>query len=380
MFGDFKTYVQHIFEDPEKKVWFCGTNDIFWVQLQAGNIAETKTYPLENPYFYETLGAVRDDSIVFINETGMLYLDPTDDQVKPLPSVKEPKRYMVGSNGQVWFLRDQKWRRLDTQADPDRLGLLSLFKNIHFIFADNSGYLWVITEKNKLFKLPEDHLQPVNSTYNLLLRRVKSEKDNILSTNKFQVRQDHSALVFEFVQPDYSGILDIQYQYRLLGLNNVWSDWSEKFNVIDFAYLPEGDYELNVRSRNIFGSISKIEKVPFKVVAPYWRRPWFYALEFCALALFLFFYARLKKLGYRNRLASRIVALLTLIIVIEFIQTIAENEFQTHTSPIFDFAVQVLVAVIILPVEGLLRKYIFKEKKVELLDFLRVREKNTDSS
>lgn len=380
MFGDFKTYVQHIFEDPEKKVWFCGTNDIFWVQLQAGNIAETKTYPLENPYFYETLGAVRDDSIVFINETGMLYLDPTDDQVKPLPSVKEPKRYMVGSNGQVWFLRDQKWRRLDTQADPDRLGLLSLFKNIHFIFADNSGYLWVITEKNKLFKLPEDHLQPVNSTYNLLLRRVKSEKDNILSTNKFQIRQDHSALVFEFVQPDYSGILDIQYQYRLLGLNNVWSDWSEKFNVIDFAYLPEGDYELNVRSRNIFGSISKIEKVPFKVVAPYWRRPWFYALEFCALALFLFFYARLKKLGYRNRLASRIVALLTLIIVIEFIQTIAENEFQTHTSPIFDFAVQVLVAVIILPVEGLLRKYIFKEKKVELLDFLRVREKNTDSS
>ena len=378
MFGDFKTYVQHIFEDEEKKVWFCGTDDISWVQLQAGNIAETKTYPLENPYFYETLGALRGDSLVFINETGILYLDPEKDQIEPLSPNKTLKRYLGGSNGQVWFLHDEKWQMLNAANDPDRLGLVGLFKNVHFIFADDAGYLWVITGKNELFKFSDDHLTAVNSSYHLLLRKIKSANDNILSLSKFQVRQDHSSLVFEFIQPDYSGILDIQYQYRLLGLNDAWSDWSEKYNVIDFAYLPEGDYELNVRSKNIFGSVSQVEKVPFKVVPPYWKRPWFYALEFCALVLFLFFYSRLKKLGYRNRLASRIVALLTLIIIIEFIQTVAENEFQTHTSPIFDFAVQVTVALIILPVEGLLRKYIFKEKKVELLDFLRVREKNTD--
>ncbi len=376
MFGEFKSYVDYIFEGSNGKIWFCGSSEIFWVEIKAGDITETETYPLDNPYFYETLGATRGDSLVFINETGILSLDLKKDKIVPLSSAAGLKRYLSGSDGQVWFLKNKKWRKLDSTGDSERLDQLSLFKNVGFISSDSHGNLWVITEKNELFRLSSDNVLPDFSDQ-LMLRKIKTEASDILSPDKFKVLQDHSSLVFEFIQPDYSGILDIEYQYRLLGLNSAWSNWSEKYNVIDFAYLPEGDYELNVRSRNTLGSISEIQKVPFKVVAPYWKRPWFYALEFCALALFLLIYSRLKKLGYRNRLASRIVALLTLIIIIEFIQTIAENEFQTHSSPIFDFAIQVTVAVIILPVEGLLRKYIFKEKNVQLLDFLRIRNQSS---
>ena len=67
---------------------------------------------------------------------------------------------------------------------------------------------------------------------------------------------------------------------------------------------------------------------------------------------------------------------MTLIIIIEFIQTIAENEFQTKSSAIFDFTVQVLVAITVLPLEGFLRKYIFKDKNVKLKDIFRNKEIN----
>ena len=36
MFGDFKSNVQHIFEDGQHRVWFCSTDRLFWVEIEQG--------------------------------------------------------------------------------------------------------------------------------------------------------------------------------------------------------------------------------------------------------------------------------------------------------------------------------------------------------
>ena len=72
---------------------------------------------------------------------------------------------------------------------------------------------------------------------------------------------------------------------------------------------------------------------------------------------------------------SRLLALLVLIIVVELIQTLAENRFGTQSSPVLDFIIQVTMAIIILPVESVLRKYIFKEKEVRVMDFMTLKDK-----
>ena len=111
-----------------------------------------------------------------------------------------------------------------------------------------------------------------------------------------RVNQDKSSVIFEFIQPDYSGIMDIEYQYCLKGLKKcTWSEWSEKYSTINFPFLPEGNYTLQVRSRNAFGTVSDVNAIPFKVVPPYWKQPWFYALEFCGFILLLFISVRVKK-------------------------------------------------------------------------------------
>ncbi|HEX9739927.1 MAG TPA: hypothetical protein VGA29_04050, partial [Ignavibacteriaceae bacterium] len=84
---------------------------------------------------------------------------------------------------------------------------------------------------------------------------------------------------------------------------------------------------------------------------------------------------KLKSWGFRYRLMSRLLAFLTLVIILEYLQAIMEHYFAFDDSPIFSFSLQVVMAIIILPFEGLLKKYIFKEKDVKLTEFLSIKQK-----
>jgi hypothetical protein len=66
------------------------------------------------------------------------------------------------------------------------------------------------------------------------------------------------------------------------------------------------------------------------------------------------------RLSTRYRFISRVLSLLTIILLIQFIQTVIGETFETKTSPVKDFFMQVLVAFLILPVEGYLRKLMLR--------------------
>lgn len=380
LFGDYKDYVQYIFEDNQQRIWFCSINDLYWVRLDGNEIAEMDEYKIQNPYYYETYGVSKNDSIIFINESGIYTINESDNKLVSLTHTQKINRYLPESNGRIWIRAEQRWSTLIPHKISDKLDLLSLFKNINYISSDPDGEeCWVITDSNELYKLSTTGENTIANDYELYLKDVRVKSQIVPPAPKLKFDQQSSNLIFEFVQPEYSGVLDVQYQYKLEGLNDTWSEWASNYNVINFPYLPEGEYTLLVKSKNALGNISQANPVFFEVVPPYWKRPWFYALEFSTLALLLFISVKLKKLGYKYRLVSRLLALLTLIIIIEFIQTLAEGNFSTMSSPVLDFIIQVTVAFIILPVEGSIRKYILKEKEVDLRDFIRIKSRDINS-
>ncbi|MEM8568243.1 MAG: hypothetical protein AAGF85_17405, partial [Bacteroidota bacterium] len=370
LFGDFSHNTSHIFEDSERRIWFCGTNKMVWVTLEGAELDETGEVAFDNPFFYETFGAAKEDKVVFINAGGKYELESNK-----INKIAESGKFIKGAGNEVWILEADGWKLLNAGKSDEKFDLLTVFDNPKYLSLEED-YVWLINDRS-LLRTPRTSKSAISSSYDLLLRGVDTDSSNVRRSGKLVLDQDKSALKFEFVKPDYSGIMDIQYQYKLDGLTtSKWTEWSADYSTINFPFLPEGDYSLSVRSKDSFGAINSAEIINFKVVPPYWKRPWFYALEFTALGMLLVISLRIKRLGYRYRLGSRLLALLTLIIIIEFIQTIAENEFQTKSSAIFDFAIQVLMAIIILPLEGLLRKYIFKEKNVHLLDFFRIKGKS----
>jgi Y_Y_Y domain len=214
----------------------------------------------------------------------------------------------------------------------------------------------VITGENELYKYFGDRFTPYEDGFPLRMKSVRGA----ISRNKnniYELDQEKSELKIEFVQPDFLAAQAVEYRYQLKGLDKTWSDWSSLNNEVDFAYLPSGDYSFKVQSRDIFGNIKEFEPVPFEVLPPYWKRPWFYALEFLVFAALVMLSFRLST---RFRIISRLLSLLTIIMLIQFIQTVIGEFLSTKTSPVIDFFVQVVVAFMILPVEGYLRNLMLR--------------------
>jgi hypothetical protein len=170
-------------------------------------------------------------------------------------------------------------------------------------------------------------------------------------------------------QPDYLAPQAIEYRYQLIGLDDAWSEWSSHYNSIDFPYLPSGDYTLAIQSRDVLGVVRELDTISFEVLPPYWKRPWFYALEFFVFAGFVLLSFRLST---RYQIISRLLSLLTIIMLIQFIQTVVSEVFETRASPVTDFFMQVFVAFLILPVEGYLRELMLRslDVKGKLYQFL----------
>ena len=187
-----------------------------------------------------------------------------------------------------------------------------------------------------------------------------------LAAKAIKVSQLESSLNFEFFQPDYVSVEALEYRYQVKGLTNNWSRWSANNNQVNFSYLPPGQYQLEVQSKNLMGKISEVELIKIEVLPPYWKQPWFYASEFVVFGILVFLSLKLGAANARYRYLSRLLSLLTIILLIQFIQTVVASQITIKSSPVIDFFIQVFIALLILPIESYLRKFMLRTSAQKL--------------
>jgi hypothetical protein len=233
-----------------------------------------------------------------------------------------------------------------------------VFNDLRFIASDkNPDNLWLISGGNQLYKFFGDKISPYANDFPIYLKSIVHQERRLIKLEEIIMDQEHSAVKFEVVQPDYINPNGVEFRHFLQGMDEDWTSWSNKENVIEFPYLPTGKYTLFVQAKNIFGKVSELEPLAFEVLPPYWKRPWFYALEFAVFASLVMLSFRLST---RYRIVSRLLSLLTIILLIEFVQTAIGATFATKNSPVTDFFIQVVVALLVLPVEGYLRNLMLR--------------------
>jgi ligand-binding sensor domain-containing protein/DNA-binding CsgD family transcriptional regulator len=93
-----------------------------------------------------------------------------------------------------------------------------------------------------------------------------SELLNLTEQPELAPRENH--IKFSFSVRDYSKYLPSLYQYRLLGFNENWSDWSESSEAI-FENLPHGDYTFEARAK--VGDVPTENTVSYNFVI---GKPW----------------------------------------------------------------------------------------------------------
>ena len=87
---------------------------------------------------------------------------------------------------------------------------------------------------------------------------------------------------FEVAGLAYNTFGDTEYQFKLEGLDDDWSEWTTD-SYKEYISLSEGEYKFMVRSRNGFGKMSNTAEFVFEVTPPYYRSVIAYILYFLCI-------------------------------------------------------------------------------------------------
>lgn len=368
-FAGYQDFLLDIYQDSKNRIWFASTNEIYWVTYSGGELYAGKEMKFVNSYLHPTyVFENAAEEIIIKNKEGIWIYDEFNKRlIKRKESLTEK---FLKTNNELWEFKDDQWTNSKYYSNK----WLNVLDDITYIDLDENQNVYLITEKNQLIKIPPNKKEPeTKPQYPIVVKSVKDNGKEVPLNNRLRFIQKQKELTFEVVQPEYSGVVDVQYQYRIKGLSEDWSSWSAENNSIHVPYIPDGSYELEIKSKNDFGMEQKLSAIPFEVIPPYWQRPWFYAFEFTILAILLFVTIHLNHNAPRYQLVNKLLAFLTLILIIEFIQVSAESKFPADFSPVVAFFIQVVIAFIVLPVEGFLRKIIMRDKKLSIMKYFKFR-------
>lgn len=214
------------------------------------------------------------------------------------PWVRYPR---VDSNNNLWLLT---W---DNQTGSRQAGVLR---------PDDSGaFHWQTSALQPLLDIPLDTLLidqrdivwlggaegvfrfAINEHRNLpakqpLLRRVRALNGTVFYQggdvpSRLDLPSEHNQLRFDYASPNYSHLQIAQFQVKLQGHDNDWSDWSEEL-YRDYTNLPSGHYQFLLRSRDQQGNLLYATPLHLHIATPWYASTTLLLIYAVVLALAIY--------------------------------------------------------------------------------------------
>jgi signal transduction histidine kinase/ligand-binding sensor domain-containing protein/CheY-like chemotaxis protein len=199
--------------------------------------------------------------------------------------------------GQLWLSTNLGLARFDPGTGEVRSfdvadGLQSNEFNSGAAFRSASGELFFGGIYGFNHFRPEDirdnpHRPPVVITGLRRLNRREAVGDtgsilerSIVETTSLRVPARDNVLIFEFAALDYTAPAKNRYAYRMLGFNDTWID-AGVTRTATYTNLPPGSFTFQVRGSNNDGVWNEAgTSLDLRILPPWWRSPWAYALYF----------------------------------------------------------------------------------------------------
>ena len=159
------------------------------------------------------------------------------------------------------------------------------------IFKDSRNRIWIPTNTNVVMFDPNDIKQNTSLPFTHITNTQISEdyinwtklNDSILFLN-----HNYKHIKFEFIGINLSAPELVKYKYRLIGLNNNWSN-SSKNNNISFSNLKPGKYKFQVLSCNASGNWNTKPIERSFVIIPAWYQTLVFKIALPLIFLIVFF-------------------------------------------------------------------------------------------
>ena len=234
---------------PDGAVWITGQQTGTWRLTLGGDRLEA--WPLAPPRGLESLTPVA----IVVDRRGWVWLG-TDDG-------------LLVWNGRIW-------RHLTQET-----GLTWNDVNQGVLLAASDGSMWIGTSGGMAHLLHPEHVFD-SVPLGVMITNIR-RGDRVFSPTQ-PIRLPWSALPLNFhiASPDMRNRSELVFRYRMDGLQ---PDWIESHDGnATFSALPPGEYTFMAMATNPgLSSWSTVLRVEVKILPPWWRSNWFFAL--CALAL-----------------------------------------------------------------------------------------------
>ncbi|MDB4384977.1 ATP-binding protein [Opitutaceae bacterium] len=185
------------------------------------------------------------------------------------------------------------------------------------LYVDDQGsrpFLWARGYGNHI-RIDLDRLQSETTTWSALIRSVRHEGVAYPVTNAtnrgglFSLPYSTSPLTFELAVPRYDVSDGFEFQSRLIGFDNRWSEWSD-IPQVSFTNLEGGPFTLEVRARDSSNSISTSAQFTFGITPPWFRSIGAYIAYSIVVVVAGFFLLRWR-LAKNERERERLAQLVT---------------------------------------------------------------------
>ncbi len=224
---------------------------------------------------------------------------------------------ILDHHGNIWLATEKGTNKLTPIRDNKHLYKVKHFSkengfttgivdNLKFSNLNNENTLWWTNEKN-IAKLNLDDLQEEEKEANIptvLLKDININQQFVdfkqLNNTSYTTNLKHhdklanysspvgafnnypeflsvpytmNHLTFHFSAIDWNGPQTIQYQYKVEGMDEAWSELSNT-TFADYRNIPYGNHALKVKAVNQSGNWSNILEYPFTINPPWWLAPW----------------------------------------------------------------------------------------------------------
>ena len=178
-------------------------------------------------------------------------------------------------------------------------------QQINCLYPEDDQVMWIGSQSG-ILRYDPTFASPIKQVFHTHIINVIFADDSMynygfIRSDAFVEQYADSRVVFPYsknrirflvLSTDFSTESSPMFQYRLIGLQENWSDWSENAS-IEFRGLSHGKYDLFVRSQDIYGSVSESDRFSFRIKSPLYLS--WYAIVFYIMFLILIFIAYQKR-------------------------------------------------------------------------------------
>jgi len=189
----------------------------------------------------------------------------------------EGDRVWINTNAGMQLLQNGTSANFDT-----RHGLVANEGISDSIMLDRNNYVWSGTPFG-LNVMDHDQVLAIQPDMPLHIESVLVNDKKIDDLNGVHLDSDQNRIRFTYAALDFTNTTNLQYQYKLSGLDTDWSSSTEDTEVL-FAGLAPGDYTFSVRATSNQGVNWKEVSSPisFSIKQPFYRS-WYFILGMVTL-------------------------------------------------------------------------------------------------